>query len=255
MRHPVAGFAFRSREPARGPVLEDVHAHSDSVSKAWMITFSDLISLMLTFFVMLFAMSNVKIDAWKDVTDTLSRTLDPKPVSEPEPVTGPYNIASIVFESGTSLEYLASVLEEVFSGDELLSQSLLFEYDDRMVISIPADRFFDPGRTDLTEAARFAVFQISGVVRNIENKIVVEGHTDSSRPAEGGLPSNWELSIARASAVGALLRRSGVLQEIDAVGYADSRYNALQNLDSAERDRLANRIDLIIYPSIGRRSP
>ncbi|MEQ8664743.1 MAG: flagellar motor protein MotB [Rhodospirillales bacterium] len=255
MRLPVSGFAERSREIAKGPVLEDVQAHSDSVSKAWMITFSDLISLMLTFFVMLFAMSNVKIDAWKDVTDTLSRTLDPKPIEEPEPVTGPYNIASIVFEAGTSLEYLAGVLEEVLSGDELLSRSLMFEYNDRLIISIPAERFFEPGRTAMTDAAQLAVFQISGVVRNIENKLVVEVHTDSTRPADGGMMSNWELSIARASAVGALLRKSGVLQEIDAVGYADSRYNTLQNLDSAERERLANRIDLIIHPNIGRRSP
>lgn len=255
MRLPIPGFARYSREPSKGPVLDEVHAHTDSVSKAWMITFSDLISLMLTFFVMLFAMSDVKVDAWQEVTDTLSRTLDPKPVEEAEPVTGPYNIASIVFESGTSLEYLASVLEEVLSGDELLSRSLMFEYDDRLIISIPGERFFEPGRLAMTDAARNAVFQISGVVRNIENRIVVEAHTDTSRPADDGMTSNWELSIARAAAVGGMLRKSGVLQEIDAVGYASSRYNTLQNLDSAERDRLANRIDLIIHPSIGRKSP
>lgn len=252
---PRRGFAMRSREPSRGPVIDEARAHSDSVSKAWLITFSDLISLLLTFFVMLFAMSNVKIDAWREVTDTLSKTLDPKPVEEPEPTTGPYNIASIVFEAGTSLEYLASVLEEVLAGDEILSRSLLLAYEDRLVVSIPGEAMFEAGGTSLSDAASRAVFQISSVMRNIENRIAVETHMAPESAVGDGYASAWELSIARAASVAAFLRRSGVEQQIDALGYADSRYNSLADLDSAMRERLADRVDLIIHPTIGRKSP
>jgi len=248
-------FPTRRRDFGGGPVVEEVRAHTESAGKAWMLTFSDLISLMLTFFVMLFAMSDVKLDQWRDITDALSRTVEPTPIEEPEPVTAPFNVGSIVFEAGTSLDYLAGVLEEVLAGDELLSRSLLFFYEDRLVISIPSERFFDPGGSTLTDAAELAVFQISGIVRNIENKLVVEAHAAPTEPTGGDFTSRWELSIARAASVVRLLKRSGVDQEIDALGYADTRYNSLQELDSAERDRLANRIDLIIHPNIGRKSP
>lgn len=248
-------FALRRRDVGRGPVMSDVRTHTESAGKAWMLTFSDLISLLLTFFVMLFAMSNVKIDAWEDITDALSRTMDPTPIEEPEAVTSPFNIGSIVFEAGTSLDYLAGVLEEVLAGDALLSQSLLFFYEDRLVISIPATQFYDSGNATLSEPAELAVFQISGVVRNIENKLAVEAHASPDQVVAGAFDSRWELSIARAAAVVQLLKRSGVEQEIDARGYADSRYNSLAELDSAERDRLANRIDIIIHPNIGSKSP
>ncbi|MBT3305153.1 MAG: chemotaxis protein MotB, partial [Alphaproteobacteria bacterium] len=43
----------------------------------WLITFTDLVALMLAFFVMLFAMSNVKVSDWQNVIDSLSQTLRP----------------------------------------------------------------------------------------------------------------------------------------------------------------------------------
>lgn len=252
--YPAPG---RGSERGRGPVLGEAHVHKDTVSKAWMITFSDLISLLLTFFVMLFAMSNVKLDNWAEITDALSRTLDPKPIEEPEPTSADFNIGSIVFEAGTSIDYLASVLEEVLAGDELLSASLLFEHEDRLIISVPGERFFEPGEATLSAAAQEAVFELSGVVRNIENGIILEGHTDRTPPAGARYASNWELSIARAAAVAGVLKRSGVTQDIEAIGFAGSRYDTLPEGDEAvgRRDDLANRVDIVILPNIGRTSP
>ena len=51
-----------------GPETEDT-PRARRPSKAWMIIFTDLVSLMLTFFVMLFAMSNVKVDKWDSMID------------------------------------------------------------------------------------------------------------------------------------------------------------------------------------------
>ena len=63
-------------------------------SAIWLLTFTDLVALLLTFFVMLFAMSNVKIDRWKEMIDTLSQSLNPAR-SEPTKVpSAQYNISS-----------------------------------------------------------------------------------------------------------------------------------------------------------------
>jgi len=252
---PVYPTPGKGSSRGRGPVITEVGELHDSVSKAWMITFSDLISLMLTFFVMLFAMSNVNLDNWKEITDTLSRTLDPKPIVEPELTSADFNIGTITFEAGTSIEYMTSVLEEVLASDELLSGSLLVPHEDRLIVSLPGNRFFADGEATLLGPAREAVFELSGILRNIENRLILEGHTDPTPPDGDAFSSNWELSVARAAAVAAVLRESGVRQEIEAVGYGDSRYETLPDTDAARRDRLANRVDIVIHPGIGRSSP
>ena len=45
--------------------------------QSWMLIFTDLVSLMLTFFVLLFSMSVVKVDAWNNVVSALSQSLKP----------------------------------------------------------------------------------------------------------------------------------------------------------------------------------
>ena len=52
-------------------------------AQMWLLTFTDLVSLMLTFFVMLFSMSNVKLDRWDNVIDSLSQSLAPEEVKTP----------------------------------------------------------------------------------------------------------------------------------------------------------------------------
>lgn len=90
-------------------------------NNAWMITFSDLISLLLTFFVMMFAMSDVKIDKWKNLTDTLSKNLNPARVDSSAIPTAVFNIDSLFRKPAINLDYLAGILEESISADPSLA--------------------------------------------------------------------------------------------------------------------------------------
>ena len=65
--------------PPADPFLEPKPqaASGSSDGWAWMVIFTDLISLMLTFFVLLFSMSNLQLDRWENLIDVLSRTLSP----------------------------------------------------------------------------------------------------------------------------------------------------------------------------------
>ena len=234
------------------PKPDEFQQHEETVSKTWMVTFSDLISLLLTFFVMLFAMSNVKLGDWEQITDTLQRTLNPT-LEEEQIIFQPsdYNISTVIRESGANLDYLASVMEELLSEDELLSASFVMRLDDRVLIALPSDALFGVGRAALTDGAREAMFSLSGVLQNINNQIGVNGHSDRSNPEEGTFDSNWELSVARAAAVGNLLRESGVKQGIVAYGFSDSRYEELPDLPEEERAAMARRVDIVIYPTVG----
>ena len=233
-----------------GPETEDT-PEARGPSKAWMVTFTDLVSLMLTFFVMLFAMSNVKVDKWDSMIDTLSQSLNASGTKAVVVSSAEHNVATIVRKQAINLDYLASVLEKTVAEDELLAHSRIMRLEDRLVIALPGDLLFAPARADLSETAREAVFNLGGVLRNIGNQIGINGHTDPVLVTGGAYASNWELSLARAAAVANALRRSGYTEDITAYGFADSRFSQLPDLPTDQRHALGRRVDIVVLPNAG----
>ncbi len=222
-------------------------------SRVWMLTFTDLVSLMLTFFVLLFSMSNVKLDEWEKVIDSLSRSLNPTPENVIKAPTADYNIGTIFRRRSINLDYLQSVLAEHLAKDDILGTAHVERFDDRLVISLPGDRLFTPGGAEMTEGAREAMFGIGGLFRNIGNQIGVNGHTDSTPPTGDTYASNWEMSVGRAAAVANAIRKAGYEGEIIAFGYADSRRGQLPNVAAAARRALGRRVDIVVFPTVGGR--
>jgi len=221
-------------------------------NKAWMITFTDLVSLMLTFFVMLFAMSNVKIDKWDSMIDALSQSLNATDSKAVVISSAQYNVPTIVRKRAINLDYLAAVLEKAAAEDEVLSHGRIMRMEDRLIVALPGDLLFAPDRAALSDKARGAVFSLGGVLRNISNRIGVEGHTDPVSPKGGPYASNWELSLARAAAVANALRHAGYPEDIIAYGFADSRYSLLPEFPEKRRRALARRVDIVVLPGAGR---
>lgn len=220
---------------------------------SWLITFTDLVSLMLTFFVLLFAMSSVKVDKWKNVVDSLSQSLNPALEKQVRQATANFNIGTIFRKRAINLDYLASVLQEHLDNDKLLRDAKMMLLDDRLVVALPGDLLFQPGRAVMTPGARAAMFSLGGIFRNIGNQIGVNGHTDPTPPAGGDYASNWELSVARAAAVANALRHAGYEDDIIAFGYADSRFAQLPKADEATRRAMARRVDIVVLPTVGGR--
>ncbi len=218
-------------------------------TKMWMLTFTDLVSLLLTFFVLLFAMSNVKIDEWDKIIDSLSQTLNPSPEETIRKPTAQLNIGTLFRRSAVNLDYLASVIEENLSADPVLKHALIVRLEDRLMVALPGDLLFEPGAAVINEQARDPMFTLGAMFANVGNAIGVTGHTDPVPPGGETFTSNWELSIARAASVANAIRRGGYEEKIVALGYADSQYNRLPNLTDAERRRLARRVDIIIMPT------
>ena len=202
--------------------------------------------------VLLFSMSDMNLDNWNEITDTLSRSLSPTIIEE-EPVlkSSEFNISTVLRENATDIDYLSGVMTELLSNDEVLGGSRVLRLDDRLVVALPSDALFEESGAVLTENAWDAVFKLSGVLRNVANQIGVNGHSDPVPPNSAIFTSNWELSIARATAVSNLLRQSGVNQDIAAYGFSDSRYDELPDLPEDERATMARRVDIVIFPTGG----
>ncbi len=232
------------------PVSDWKSAENSGASRMWLITFTDLVSLMLTFFVMLFAMSNVKLDEWQNISDSLSQTLKPTPEPQVKKVTATFNIGTIFRKQATDIDYLSSILKENVASSEGLSGTEIQLFEDQLVVSLPGDVLFEPGRAVMTESAGAALFILGGVFRNIGNQIGVNGHTGPTPPLGDAYASNWELSTARAVAVANALRRVGYQDKIIALGFSHTKYTALPGASNAENQTRGGRIEIVILPTV-----
>lgn len=215
-------------------------------SGAWMVTFTDLVSLMLTFFVMLFSMATVQIDKWDAITDSLSTTLNPKKTESVATATADYNISTVFRKRAINLEYLQAVLQEKMDDDKILARSMIQLLDDRLLISLPGDLLFTKGSKNLSTRADNTMLKIGDVLRHVSNQIVITGHTDPEPAGGADYASNWELSLFRAIAVGNALRKSGFTQEFLAYGYGDSGYDQLPAIPDEQKSALARRVDIMV---------
>ncbi|KAA5606062.1 flagellar motor protein MotB [Roseospira marina] len=220
-----------------------------SIGTAWMVTFSDLVVLMLAFFVLLFSMSAFKLEAFERLTQSLSATFSPSTTIAREPEAGEPGVLGIMRPRGQSLGYLAGVLDSVFDRDERFAGTLVQRLDDRLVVLLPADLLFEPGGAAIAAEARPVVTELGSLLANLRNRIALSGHADPRPVAPGNpYPDNWALSLARAAAVANGLRRAGFARPLEVWGHADTRFAALDSVPEAERTRLARRVDLVILP-------
>ena len=218
--------------------------------QSWMLIFTDLVSLMLTFFVLLFSMSVVKVDAWNNVVSALSQSLKPSERKAQTEATSRFDISTLSMRTAINLDYLASVLEKTMASDELLKNAQLMRLEDRLVIGLPGDRLFFSDDAVLSLDARKALSNLGGVLRSIGNQIGTNGHTDP-KPLKGSqYTSNWELSMGRATAVANALKRSGYKEDIISFGYASGRFMELPDLPDEERRVMGRRIDIVVYPTV-----
>ena len=241
------GDRASSREPSPDSVFRE-EANSESGSpQLWLITFADLVGLLLAMFVMLFSMSHVDRSSWQKLVSSLASGLPSTREGEVVPAIEQRDAEALIEIPGEDLDYLSSLLQGHLQAEPALSGSLVQRLEDRVVVSFPADLLFTPGAVELGGDARSALFSLGGLLRNLDNRIEVAGHADPSSPPRG-YASNWELSLQRAHAVARLLEAAGYRTGLSLRGYGHSRAAFIsQELAQARRLALARRVDIVVH--------
>ncbi|NVJ97544.1 MAG: OmpA family protein [Alphaproteobacteria bacterium] len=214
---------------------------------SWMLTFADLLSLLLTFFVLVFSMNSVQFDSWKAVVRTMSDEFNPNrpQVSVTEHETPPSILQAR--QSGLRLNYLEAVFKRHFNKLPQFQTGQVHRFEDRIFISIPATVLFERKEALPNESAVEGLRALAGVLVQVRNKIQVTAHTDKAPVANRLFRSNWELSLTRARVVAGILADAGYRDPIAVLGYADTRFDQLPGSLTAERRYdLAERIDIVI---------
>lgn len=189
----------------------------------WMTTYSDMVTLLLTFFVLIVSMSEVEVVKFREALSHFNgqkAVMDfPSVVSPSKPMQDPEQIYENREES---LDELLKYLKENDLEDKVLVDLTV----DGVHVSIVDSVMFQSGRAELLPTAEAILVKVAEVLTPLAQLIVVEGHTDNRPIQTAQFPSNWELSGARASSVVRFfLNQSTALgpELYETIGYAEFR--------------------------------
>jgi chemotaxis protein MotB len=223
----------------------------------WLITYSDLITLLLAFFIMMYTFSKQDAQRYQEVTEQL-KVIFTGGASILKTGRSPDSKAVIVLPS-TSTSGISNIEKQLEKEVKSLAEALDSEHkisvfhDERGIVIRVMDRaFFDEGRAVLKETAKQALAKIAPIIESSESPIRIEGHTDNVPIKTAEFGSNWELSVRRATEVVRHLieKYNFPAERISASGYAE--YRPVAPNDTAENRALNRRIEIILLqPSPG----
>jgi chemotaxis protein MotB len=232
-----------------------------SGAPAWMTTFSDMVTLLLTFFILLYSISNVDAKKFEAANNSLQSVLAGKSSS------GILNEESAIItppQSGEELTDLSSIDEKTL---EMYDQvkGYVEEQGLEAAVSVSANRdgvfvdikeliLFEPGEVSIKPEGKQILDHLEGLFLQFENRIVVEGHTDNVPTGTIDYPTNWELSADRAVNVVRYLSEVKKIPEnrLAAIGYGEFRPMAAN--DTAANRALNRRVNLLIIMDEGEES-
>lgn len=219
----------------------------------WMTTFLDIMALLLTFFVMLLAMSSPNPDRF----DELAGAVKSEFASEDRGpgISLPTDLSVRPDEAlpALPLGYVEQLVSASMAKDPLMRQGRLTQLSDRLVISLPSEGVFQTASAELSRDGVRAMATLAERLAVMGNRITLVGHTDPTAYEGDRYHSNWALGLSRASAVGSIFRELGYNRELRVISQADSRFGDLANdLEPQTKARLARRVDVVVHPDQGR---
>ncbi len=218
------------------------NTEDDVNTNAWMDTYADTITLLLTFFILLYSISAVDSQKLKELSESLKHSL-----------TGNTNIEEVKditdlkFETAnTAYEDLSQKLDNIIKGNGLSDVIKIREEDRGIVLQLDESILFDPGRADLKDNSKEVLETIATIVNDTDNDVLVEGNTDNIPMNNEVFQSNWELSTARAVSV---VRYFVENQSLKPTRFAVKGYGEYKPLvdNSTPENRATNRrVDILV---------
>ena len=262
------------------------HEHEDHVNhEAWAIPYGDLITLLLAFFVVMYAVSSVNEGKYRVLSDSLSAAFRGTPKT-----TAPIEIGDKVIKvkrddtvagltpsqamklpgqnerdqkslveqfnkmgrniatdggEGPGLRQLAEQVEQAMAS--LISKDLVSVTRKPLwvEVEIKTDILFPSGSAEIQPQAVAILDGIAGILKPLASPIRVEGHTDNRPIRTPQFPSNWELSAARAARIVRLFEERGIAPERMSVA-GQGEYQPVADNATAEGRNRNRRVTLVI---------
>ena len=224
-------------------------------SDGWLLTYADLITLVLVFFVMMYAFSRIDIRKFESFVSSFqergilmegSGVLDHGSSPEGQEYrTRQDSLAQGEGQSGASQD-MYDMTVHYLKQEGLLDLAEVTYEEGGIALDIKETILFDSGNAVLKPGARELLNRLAGFFAEIPNEIVVEGHTDNRRINTVQYPSNWELSVDRAAkVVRYLIEEEGLNpRRFTVVGYGE--YHPVVPNTSPENQAMNRRVMMVI---------
>lgn len=226
----------------------------------YLVTYSDLITLLLAFFIILYAMSDVNEEKFDTFSKSLSVAFH----------NGSNNIIDLGLENRNSntirsklspqeMQMMAAIsenndlrkmkkeIDKKIKENNLQGQMSTNLTEDGLKIILTNEILFEPGKAELKSDYRFIIDSISGLVKGVENKVQISGYTDNVPISTPEFPSNWDLSSARSlSVLKEMLKTDKGLdpKRFSAAGYGE--YQPIASNTTAEGRKENRRVEILI---------
>jgi chemotaxis protein MotB len=218
----------------------------------WLIIYSDLITLLLTFFVLLLSMSDLSPVRFTEASNSLKGAFGirqqppgrdvivpvfPAPSSEPDPYR-----SSLINNLHHSLRLKFEKLDGGASGIETFAPET-----DTLLVRLHETLLFSPGSAVLRDSSHPYLETIAESIRHHPIDVRIEGHADKIAVESGLYDNSWELSTARAVSVLRHLVQNKLVgtERLSAVGYGAERPYTEDPDDSD--NHLNRRVDIILH--------
>ncbi|MBA5638237.1 flagellar motor protein MotD [Duganella sp. LX20W] len=212
----------------------------------WLISYSDFITLLFAFFVVMYAVSSVNIGKYQVFSDALGDAFGgagaAKPVTTqvqnlPIPNPGLRRRTELLRKEKEHMTKLAQDLLSTLAPLVKEGKVRVTQNSRGVSVEINASVLFDPGEARLTAASTEALRAVAVLLKDDGHDVQVEGHTDNQPIRNTLYPSNWELSSVRAASVVRLFIDAGVAPaRLTAVGHA-ANHPVASNASSEGRAR------------------
>lgn len=174
----------------------------------WLMSYADMLTLLLAFFVLLLSMSHIDMVKYAQVEGGMAKDIGKR-------------------ESEAPLQKLQADMGELLKGLKVDDNQVSLGTDDRgLVLELDGNTFFDPASAKLKDSQIATLTKMSELLTSSRYnafQVEIQGHTDDTPVSTAEFPSNWELSSARAAAVVRLFIAKGMNPtRLAAEGFADT---------------------------------
>jgi len=221
----------------------------------WLLTYSDLITLLMIFFVVMYALSSINSKKFEAMAVSLAKAmgggqsvLTNPGVSLAPGISSEADLAREMAETN-ELERIKNELQAYIDQNGLNGKVTVNIEERGVVLSFQEVALFPLGSAQLTPSARNLIVKVGQILLKTTQLIRVEGHTDNLPINTREFPSNWELSVARSTSV-----VQELIHELDfpphrlsATGYGEFRPR--EPNDSVESRQKNRRVDIVVLRS------
>src|SRR5579864_4953029 len=240
------------------------HGEGHENAERWLLTYADLITLLMVFFVVLYSMSSADSTKWQQISASLQQAFNvnvlqgqaatsiDSGISQPSaPIDTLINNNDVPQVSRIQSAIQQAINSSAQNGDTQMPDVTVGTDKEGVVIRLSGSYLFDSGRAELKPNSFDLLDAIAQELKLEPNDIRVDGHTDSTPLVGSALyPTNWELSTARALAVTRYFVDTDGIQatRLEAAGFGEFR--PIVPNDTREHRALNRRVEIHLLSSV-----